>query len=137
MNISNKLGWPRIEIFYWTHRDKSISISFFINEILFDISAKSLPYEEVLVEIEEDFAKNTLMKQDYDLLHCLSLSEERLKEPVIGCYWADNSVILIDGTHRYIRHYMDRRKTIVYRLIKYQDWQRAKYSRIMRGKLPQ
>lgn len=93
----------RVEIFNWLSPDEKTSIRFHITEMLLAISSGKLKHTPVLARLDNNFARDWLTKREPNMDYVRQLSPNRLKEPVLGARLpdADDSVVLIDGTHRY------------------------------------
>lgn len=111
----------RIETFNWTSEDGKTTIAFPVTKMLSEISVGRLKVDRVTTEISEPFIVNWLSKRELNLKHVSSLSLERLDEPVLGAWMADD-VLLIDGSHRYLARYVMGFKTIDYLLVSEPDW---------------
>ena len=108
--------------FDWTSPDETVQISWPITRMLYDIGNGKLKFQAVVAEIDKDFVENWLVKREPDMEYVRSLPDAQLIVPVLGAWMPRKSVVLIDGTHRYMARYLQKRKTIPYILLAVEDW---------------
>jgi hypothetical protein len=118
-NMTLKVG----EVFTWTSDNGKCTVMFMVSSMLAAIKRGELRHQHILTSIDETFAKKELPRRDLDMRYVNALSAKRLAEPVLGAYWHDGTVILIDGNHRYMALYMAGMPAIEYYLVAYEDWQ--------------
>jgi hypothetical protein len=111
------------EVFTWTPDNGKCTVLFMVSSILEAIRRKKIRHKRALTPLDSDFAVGVLTKRELDLDWIHNMSETRLEEPVLCAYWHDGTVILIDGSHRYMALYLAQKPTISCYLIDYEDWQ--------------
>jgi hypothetical protein len=137
--INTNLG-PAIiyQRFDWTSEDGEVEITFQVSQMLVEMRANRLPYETLTTQLDREFAKRWLPERDLNFGYIQSLSPrgdaKTYNAPVLGVRWIDDSVILIDGSHRYMARFLHSEPTIDYQIVAYKDWQ--PYATVTRGTLP-
>lgn len=114
----------RIEVFDWTLPDEQTTISWQVTAMQLAMHSGRLKYKSVLAQLDPTFAREWLIKRELNMNYVRSLKSPRLREPVLGACMPDKdkTVVLIDGSHRYYRRYLDGCTVVPYRLILPEDW---------------
>lgn len=112
-----------IEYFDWTSPDGKTSITFRVTDMLNAISTGTLRAQRVTTRIDTEFVELWLVKRELSDRLIARMTPERRNEPVLGAWMPDGSVLLIDGSHRYMARYLEGLDEIDYNLIAYDDWQ--------------
>jgi len=112
----------KIEVFDWTSEDTRTTIRFSVSEMLTQIARRALPCREITTPIDANWATTWLPKRDPKIEYAMGLSPERAAEPVLGVWMPDETVLLIDGTHRYMNRFMWGHDTIDWLVVTDPDW---------------
>jgi hypothetical protein len=116
--------WAIREAFTWESEDKSRSIRFDITTMLAAIAHGVLPYGKCETELDREFAREWLPLRDLDMDRLVALqTDPKLHEPCLGVRMIDDTVLLIDGSHRYMARYLLNLPDVLYHIIEYNDWQ--------------
>lgn len=121
--MSNKPHIIILEQFDWTSTDGKTSITFRITEMLGAIAAGQLKTDLITSPLDANFARQWLIKRDLNEYYCRNMSLRRLDQPVLGVWMPDKTVLLIDGSHRYMARYYSGQTTVDYHLVALADWQ--------------
>ena len=114
----------RLERFDWTSPDGNASARFRVTEILDAIAKGGLKAQLVTTAIDTTFVEDWLVKRELNMPLCHRMGVSRMTIPVLGVWMPDGTVLLIDGSHRYMAKYLNGDDTIDYMLIANGDWQR-------------
>jgi hypothetical protein len=112
-----------IQSFAWTSEDQKEHITFDVTAMLDAIRDKTLSVEAVTTALDANFAETWVTKRDLNNYYCRNMSLRQMKSPVLGVWMLDGSVLLIDGSHRYMARYYAGYTEIDYLLVAYGDWQ--------------
>ena len=114
----------RVEVFDWTSPDEKTNIRFHITEMQFAIQEGRLIGEHVMAKLDGEFARRWLTLRELNMNYVRNLPPERILNPVFGAQMPDpeHSVVLIDGSHRYMRRYLDGNYTVPYLLFTEEQW---------------
>ena len=100
------------------------SARFRVTEILDAIAKGGLKAQLITTAIDTTFVEDWLIKRELNMLLCHRMGVSRMAIPVLGVWMPDGTVLLIDGSHRYMAKYLNGDDTIDYMLIANGDWQR-------------
>lgn len=117
------IGITTTQQFDWTSPKSNCHVSFQVTRMLTDIASGKLPYDEITSPIDKDFALNWVNKRELNLRYIRNLTHWQLIKPVLGVWLPSGSVLLIDGSHRYMGLYLRGYKTIDNYIVGYVDWQ--------------
>jgi hypothetical protein len=134
MNVIPIITIERIEVFDWTSPDEVTSVHFPITIMLRAIAKGQVPYERITAQLDPEFARIWISRRDINIPYCLALPKKRRDEPVLGCWMADDTVLLVDGSHRYMARYLRKETTIDYIILKEVDWK--PFAILMKGQWP-
>lgn len=123
-----------LERFDWESPDQRTRISFRVTEMLLAISTGRLRHEFVTSPLNREFAEEWIQHCEINLDRVNNMTIERKNTPVLGAWYPDKTVILIDGSHRFWRRYLDREEWVDYCLVEFEDWRQ--YATI-EGKWPE
>ena len=112
------------QVFSWTDPDGTRTIDFYIDPLLTGIIDGSIPFDTAEVVIDPVWVKEWLVKRDLDPVHLGSLTDDQIDTPVLGAWMEDGSVLLIDGSHRYMARYILAKPTVRYFLLGKDAWQK-------------
>ena len=112
-----------LQRFDWDSEDGKCHICFRVSEMLNAIAEGKLRYEEVRSPLDVVFARNWVSKRDIRLNRIMAMTTTELNSPVLGVWMPDGSVLLVDGSHRYMARYRLHRDYIDWHLIALGDWQ--------------
>lgn len=115
-------GLVRLETFDWTAPDNSCQIHLDITSMLAEISAGRLSYRLIKAPLDPDFANDWLLQRIDDLSYMQGLTYARLQVPVLGVDLPDNTVLLVDGAHRYIARLIAHYTTVWHRIVRLPHW---------------
>ena len=112
-----------IQIFDWESEDKKHKITFQVTDMLRAIVSGKLKAELVTSPIDANFAEQWCKLRIDNHYYCKNMAQKKMDEPVLGVWMDDNTVLLIDGSHRYMARYYAGYATVDYMLVAYGDWQ--------------
>jgi hypothetical protein len=124
----------RVEEFSWTNEEGDLSITFHVTELLFAISQGKVQVEPVRTPLDTTFAERWLSQRSLSYATIATLSRQRMDEPVLGVGMPDGTVLLIDGSHRYMARHLKGLPTVDYNIV----WQPSTwlpYATITKGTL--
>lgn len=110
--------------FDWTAENGQCHITFAVTEMLSAIADGKLPYDAVTSPIDWEFVQTWIVKRDIFVSKVRAIMRDKvaLDKPVLGAYTPNNTVLLIDGSHRYMARYMLDRSTIDYHIVRQDFW---------------
>ena len=114
----------RLERFDWTSPDGNARARFRVTEILDAIAKGGLKAQLVTTALDTTFVEDWLVKRELNMPLCHRMGVSHMTIPVLGVWMPDGTVLLIDGSHRYMAKYLNGDDTIDYMLIANGDWQR-------------
>ena len=112
------------ECFDWVSPEGKTQVHFNVTEILEAIAEGSLKANRITTLIDTTFVEDWLVKRELNMPLCHRMGVSRMTIPVLGVWMPDGTVLLIDGSHRYMAKYLNGDDTIDYMLIANGDWQR-------------
>lgn len=112
-----------IQQFDWTSEDNKHHISFAVTDMLNALKQGTLPFATATVPIDATFAETWCKLRIDNEYYCRNMSQAQMDRPVLGVWMPDETVLLIDGSHRYMARYWHSLPTIDYVLIA-EGWQR-------------
>ena len=114
----------RLERFDWASPDGKTQARFNVTEMLNAIAKGKLKANRITARIDTTFVEDWLVKRELNMPLCHRMGISRMTIPVLGVWMPDSTVLLIDGSHRYMAKYLNGDDTIDYMLIANGDWQR-------------
>lgn len=113
-----------IQFFDWQSADGKCQITFSVTRMLDDIISGKLATEVLVASLDTDFDSTWIVQRDLNAKHVMTImrDEATLNSPVLGVWMPNGSVLLIDGSHRYMARYLLHKPTIDYMLIALNDW---------------
>jgi hypothetical protein len=120
------------ETFSWKSPDGKTSGTFDVTRMLRDIEMRQLSFDNIMTQLDKNFAETWVAKRDINMEYCIQMSLKRRNTPVLGVWMPDGSVLLIDGSHRYMSRFLFDEPTVEYNIVRYPLWR--PYAKI-RGKL--
>jgi hypothetical protein len=114
----------RLEQFDWASPDGKTQATFNVTEMLSAITDGKLKANRITTRIDTTFVEDWLVKRELNMPLCHRMGVSRQAIPVLGVCMPDDSVLLIDGSHRYMAKYLNGDDTIDYMLVANGDWQR-------------
>ena len=117
-----------LQTFDWTNEEGTVSISLDITRMLEAIDKGELQVEKLTALLDRSFAEMWISRRDINLSYVFNMSPLYRDKPVLGAWLPDETVLLIDGSHRYTRRYKDNLETVDYNLVSLNDW--PKYATI-------
>lgn len=124
----------KIELFDWTSPDRETSIRFAVTSLSYAMANGQVPFEHVTTALDSEFARIWLPQRELNKDLCANMTKRRRDEPVLGAWMPDGTVLLIDGSHRYMARYLHHEETIDYYLVKYADWK--PFATLLKGEWP-
>lgn len=110
------------EQFDWESNDKQTTMSFPVTHMLQAIKSGKLKAQRTIAAMDLDFAFNVVSKRDIRNSVINNMTNLRYNEPVLGVWMPDQSVILVDGSHRYMARALNHEQEITYDLLLMPDW---------------
>jgi hypothetical protein len=111
------------EQFDWLSPEGETSISFRVTAMLADITSGRLPAADVTTELSVEFADTWVSQRELNLEYVRGMSDARRNMPVLGVCMPDETVLLIDGSHRYMARRMHGDTTVDYKLVALGAWE--------------
>jgi hypothetical protein len=115
----------RFEIFTWRSPDDETELTFAVTPLLSALKRGVVPYDLVHAILDREWAATWLVQRDLNLSFVKRLAQNRparYYDPVLGITMKNGSVLLIDGSHRYMAHYLNGEETIDYHIIPHGSW---------------
>lgn len=116
----------RIQHFTWNDPDSPRQIEFYVTEMIEAMLLGELPYEKCRAALNAEWAAEWLPQRDLNMNYVRSIAEPKLSTPMLGVRLndADDSVLIIDGSHRYMARYLAKKEDYLLMIIPYPAWRR-------------
>lgn len=112
------------EVFTWTAPDNTQTIYFSIDPLLAGIANGTIPYDSVEAVLDQGWVNAWLVQRELNMRHVSALTQEQIDEPVLGAWMDGGSVLLIDGSHRYMARFLRGLPTVRWHILHQAEWKR-------------
>lgn len=111
------------EVFDWTSEDKTSNFSIDVTRLNSMILAGQISCQKITAVVDDNFVRNHLFAREPNAKTVSMVMDDKLRldVPVLGL-WYGPSIILADGTHRYIARWLRHLPTIDYILVEDPLW---------------
>jgi hypothetical protein len=112
-----------IQRFDWISEDKETEIHFMVTDLLDDMNSGAVAFERLQAPIDPDWAAAWLIKRDLYLSRILAIRNipALYQEPLLGVTMPNNTVLLIDGSHRYMARLLEGETMNFWHIVHHED----------------
>jgi hypothetical protein len=116
------------QVFDWTSDDGAHQVRFWATPILEAIAKGTLPHEKLAVLLDREWCRLWLTKRDPDIIKVRAFTQAQIDEPVLGIEIPERhpnghpTILLIDGSHRMYRRYLDNYEDCLWHVVRYPHW---------------
>ncbi len=111
-----------IEMFQYNGDGPAPPMLFRVSALAHKLIAGEVGFIHVTSPIDKEFATKWITQRDLNMTYVHNMPPLWLDDPVLGVEMPDNTVLLIDGSHRYMARYLAKLPTIDYFIVPRPLW---------------